>query len=461
MEEVSDQLFEILEGRNYKVAHATGIAAHWIATKHYTHSKENTSLVDLLIISKLTPSQRVLAMNQVADALDHHCATFMNEVKNEFDAIIASEGSGNSHTLQTLKRLIPGLETRKISLPMLRTTVYRIDENVVTFQVNPIILVGDESASSLDLGNCSREWLVASGNHGRYRMYIVPMKKLTGFLDAKTESAKETVEQLPKGRINRLTRPLSVSQKILTILGCVWALIALDIIFKTNMIPLNLYWSSLLIVSLAILIGAIASIIIGGIRFGGIHKDHFILPTEPHQLSYPSTISGIKTEYANSDRQFPLTLPKSSSAKNNYYLRDFKKSLKEAKSDFESRAFTSFFVKAQSALYSALQAKYFELTKQSPGILSFSQLVNKLRRNGLRIPSNRDIGKWTKMVELSLLDKNDTSFRIAKDYLLYLSRFITSLKPFEDRNISQKPIYGKMQEENRQKDSVSNVPAQS
>jgi len=292
-------------------------------------------------------------------------------------------------------------------------------------------------------------------------MYIVPMKKFEKFLDAKTESAKKTVEQLSEGEINRLTKPLSVSQKVLTILGCVWGLLALDIVLKTNMIPLNLYWSGLLIVSLAILMGAIASIIIGGIKFREIHKDHFILPTESYQVLQPSIISKIKIDYSKSDRQFPLNLPKSSTAKNlDDCLRDFKKNLKEAKSDFENRAFVSFFVKAQSALYSALKAKYFELTNRSPGILSFSQLVNMLRKNELPLPADKEIGKWTKTVELALLDKDSISFKIAKDYLLYLSRFISSLKPFEDRSISPRSVPSKTQEVNRRKDLVSNMPTQ-
>ncbi|MFX1352030.1 MAG: HEPN domain-containing protein [Promethearchaeota archaeon] len=461
MKNVSDRLFEILEDRDYRVAQTPGITNRWIGTKYYTHSEKKASLVDLLIISKLDPSRMALAMNRVADALDQHCSAFMSEIKSEFDALKTNEGNSNSHLLQTLKRLIPRLEPRKISLPMSKALIHRIDGNTVTFQVNPIILVDDESTSSLDLRNSSGEWFVAFGNHERYKMHIVPISKFEKFLEAKAESAKKMVEQLSEGGINRLTKPLSISQKVFTILGCVWGLLALDIVLKTNIIPLNLYWSSLLIGSLAISMVAIALIMIGGIKFRRTREDHFILPTESHQVLQPSIASRIKTECSESDEQFPLNLPKSTTAKSlNDCLGDFKKTLKHAKSDFENRAFSSFFVKAQSALYSALKAKYFELTNRSPGILSFSQLVNVLRKNELTLPSDKEIGKWTKTVELALLDKDNISFKTAKDYLVYLSRFISTLKPFEDRGNSRKSVYSKTQEKDPHEDLISNMPTQ-
>ena len=244
-------------------------------------------------------------------------------------------------------------------------------------------------------------------------------------------------------------------------MGCVWGLVALDIIFKTNIIPLDLYWSSLLIASLAILMGSIASIVIGGIKFRKIHKDRFILQTESHQVLQPSIIGKINTDYSGSDGQFPLSLPRSSTKWNlDDCLRDFETNLKEAKLDFENKAFNSFFVKAQSALYSALKAKYFELTNRSPGILSFSQLANILRKNEFALPSDKEIGKWANTVELALLDKDSTDFKIARDYLLYLSRFISSLKPFRNRSISPRLVDNKTKGEIRRKDLISNTPTQ-
>lgn len=458
MKSVSDQLKTILKDRNYRVASAPRIITQWIAGKCFNHSEKTAVLVDLLLISRFNLSQSPQGENQVTDVLDQHCAAFMNEVKNEFDALKESKDGGNLHILETLGKLFPKMEMRKMALPMLRAAVHRINGNVATFRVTPIVLTDDETADSLNLNDSSREWLLAFGDQRRYNIYVVPIRKLGKFLDKEKESVRRVVEKLSTANINHLGWPLSISQKMFAILGCFWGFAALDTILRTNIFPLTEYWPSFMILSLAVLMGAISSIIIGGIKLAKALENRFILPIESDEVLVPSLVDPGNSLYSGSTEKSLSDLPSYSTARDlNAHLKAFSRSLGEARSHFENGAYASYLVEAQSALHSALKAKHFELTNNSSDILSFSQLVNKLRRSGLTLPHDEVIKKWTEIAERAPRNQDNIDFKTAKGYLLYLSKFVSLLKPFGKRRVFSGSTHSKMRKEEHRKDPIPSV----